>query len=54
MFGKKTEKVTDPVCGMKIEAKAAAGTSTYAGVDYHFCSAHCKATFDADPSAYAR
>lgn len=39
----------DPVCGMEIEEKEAAGSSTYKGVVYYFCSQHCKEEFDKDP-----
>src|SRR5688572_4936642 len=46
-------KVKDPVCGMEIDPTAAAGSSEYGGQTYHFCSSHCKATFDADPAAHA-
>ncbi len=43
---------TDPVCGMHIDESAAAGSASYLGQRYFFCSAHCKAKFDADPAAY--
>lgn len=45
-------KVTDPVCGMTIEDKEAAGTSTYKGTTYYFCSANCKEKFDKAPDSY--
>jgi YHS domain-containing protein len=44
-------KVTDPVCGMKIDPAKAAGKSDYKGKTYYFCSDHCKKTFDAKPEA---
>ena len=44
----------DVVCGMQIEPAQAAGTSQYNGKTYYFCSAGCKAKFDADPAKYAR
>jgi Cu+-exporting ATPase len=48
-----TAQVTDPVCGMKVDpATAAAWRSTSPGTAY-FCSAHCAATFDANPGDYA-
>lgn len=50
----KPEQVTDPVCGMKIDAKAAAGKSVYAGKTYYFCSADDKAKFDKDPQKYLK
>jgi Cu+-exporting ATPase len=44
---------TDPVCGMTVDPARAAATSTYRGQTFYFCSAHCKAKFDAEPAAYA-
>lgn len=43
---------TDPVCGMKVEEKTAAGQSSYAGKTYYFCSSTCKDTFDRSPDRY--
>ena len=45
--------VKDPVCGMTIDEKDAAGTSVYEGKTYYFCSPNCKEKFDKDPAAYA-
>jgi Cu+-exporting ATPase len=45
-------KVTDPVCHMTIEDSEAAGTSTYKGKTYYFCSKPCKEDFDKDPGSY--
>lgn len=42
----------DPVCGMTVEEKSAAGTATHAGKPYHFCSQHCLKKFQANPSEY--
>lgn len=50
----KPEQVTDPVCGMKIDPKTAAGKSVYAGKTYYFCSADEKAKFDKDPAKYVK
>lgn len=50
----KPELVTDPVCGMKIAPKTAAGKSTYAGKTYYFCSADDKAKFDKEPTKYVK
>lgn len=44
--------VEDPVCGMHVDPDAAAQHSKYGGQTYHFCSAHCRVKFDADPAAY--
>jgi len=47
-------KVKDPVCGMTIEDKDAAATSSFKGTMYHFCSSSCKDKFDKDPGSYGR
>ena len=44
----------DVVCGMLIDPATAAGTSQYNGKTYYFCSASCKAKFDANPKQYAK
>ncbi len=43
---------TDPVCGMQVNEKQAAGKSQHGGQTYYFCSAECKNTFDKNPSQY--
>jgi len=43
----------DPVCGMRVDEKTAAGKSEHDGKTYYFCSAHCKSVFDQNPGAYA-
>jgi len=43
----------DVVCGMQVDPAKAAGTSQYNGKTYYFCSASCKAKFDANPAQYA-
>ena len=45
--------VKDPVCGMTIDEKKAAGTSEYQGKTYYFCAPGCKVKFDANPASYA-
>ena len=42
----------DPVCGMMVDEKTAAGKSEYQGKTYYFCAAACKTKFDANPAAY--
>lgn len=42
----------DPVCGMDVDPKTAAGSSVYRGQTYHFCAKGCKVAFDADPARY--
>ena len=43
---------TDPVCGMQVTADSAAGKAEFEGTTYYFCSTHCQAKFEADPSAF--
>ncbi len=43
----------DPVCGMHVDpATARGGALVHAGVEYAFCSAHCRAAFEAQPERY--
>jgi Cu+-exporting ATPase len=42
----------DPVCGMAVDEKRAAGTSKHDGQTYYFCSAQCKVAFDKKPQSY--
>ena len=44
--------VKDPVCGMMIDEKTAAGQSEHEGTTYYFCAAICKQKFDRHPGAY--
>jgi len=43
----------DPVCGMNVEEKNAAGKTGYAGQMYYFCSVDCKTAFEENPAQYA-
>ncbi len=43
---------TDPVCGMTVDPKTAAGSTAWQGTTYWFCSPHCLAKFQADPTKY--
>ncbi len=43
---------TDPVCGMAVDEKVAAGTAVYAGATYYFCSENCLRKFEANPAVY--
>lgn len=47
------QTVKDPVCGMDVDPTGDGPASTYQGRLFHFCSEHCRARFDADPSRYA-
>jgi YHS domain-containing protein len=44
----------DPVCGMNVDEKKAAGSSSYANKTYYFCSSSCKNEFNKNPTKYAR
>jgi len=46
--------VKDPVCGMDIDPKTAAGKSEYQGQTYYFCSPGCKKAFDKEPEKYVQ
>ncbi len=46
-------KVRDPVCGMLVDSGTAAHRAAYEGQTYFFCSAGCKAKFEAEPARYA-
>ncbi len=51
----KVERVTDPVCGMKIDpATARGGSAEHRGVTYYFCNPGCRERFTADPEKYLR
>lgn len=47
-----TERVLDPVCGMRIDPARAAATVRHGGVAYHFCSEGCARRFQASPSRF--
>ena len=49
-----TTMAKDPVCGMEVDEKKAAATSTYKETTYYFCAKGCKAVFDKDPDRYLR
>jgi Cu+-exporting ATPase len=42
----------DPVCGMMVDEKSAAGHVQYYGKDYYFCSEGCQHKFEASPEDY--
>ncbi len=44
--------VKDPICGMDVDPKSAAGKSEYLGQTYYFCSNGCKKAFDKEPQKY--
>ncbi len=44
--------VRDPVCGMMVEPRSAAGHYEYAGTTYWFCHPRCEERFRHDPDGY--
>ena len=42
----------DPVCGMQVDERQAAGQSEYQGQTFYFCSSRCKEQFDQKPEGY--
>lgn len=47
------QEALDPVCGMTVSVEAAAERVVHEGVTVVFCSAHCRARFEAEPDRYA-
>jgi YHS domain-containing protein len=45
-----THQSTDPVCGMQVEASK--NLIEYQGVNYAFCSQHCRQKFSDEPEKY--
>ena len=46
-------RVRDPVCGMRVDPATSKHRAENRGETFHFCSAGCKAKFEADPGRYA-
>jgi len=44
----------DPVCGMMVDEKKAAGRATHKGKTYFFCSKGCEEKFTKEPDKYAK
>ena len=47
------QEAVDPVCGMTVAVEAAAERVVHDGATVVFCSAHCRARFEAEPERYA-
>lgn len=47
-------KAKDPVCGMKVDKKAAKHKTDYKGKTYYFCAAGCKEAFEEEPEKYLK
>jgi Cu+-exporting ATPase len=45
---------TDPICGMTVDPKSAAGTHEHNGQTYYFCSQHCVTQFKKDPEWFVK
>ncbi len=45
-------QLVDPVCGMRVEARASPHRARHDGRDYAFCGGGCRAKFVADPERY--
>jgi Cu+-exporting ATPase len=50
----RTQTTQDPVCGMTVNEKTAAASSTYNGQRYYFCCPRCRDRFEQQPEAYVR
>lgn len=46
--------VKDPICGIDIDPRTAAGQSEYQGQIYYFCSLTCKEAFDKEPHKHVQ
>ncbi len=42
----------DPVCGMTVDEKSAAGSASHAGQTYYFCSTRCLSKFQINPAQF--
>lgn len=42
----------DPVCGMEIDPRQAAGQTEYEGQTYYFCAPACQREFEQHPERY--
>jgi Cu+-exporting ATPase len=47
-------RVTDPVCGMKVDPATSKHRLEHGGTTFHFCSAGCRTKFEADPEKYLK
>ena len=54
MKGGEIYMAKDPICGMDVDPKNAAGKSDYMGQTYYFCSTGCKKAFDKEPQKYVK
>lgn len=48
----RTAETVDPVCGMAVDPRTTPHHLRHAGTEHYFCSAGCRAKFEADPAHY--
>lgn len=48
-----SKPTTDPVCGMKLDERAAKESLLHEGHEYYFCSTGCRAEFERHPEEYS-
>ena len=48
----RTAGTIDPVCGMAVDPRTTPHHLRHAGVEHYFCSAGCRAKFEAEPARY--
>lgn len=44
----------DPVCGMQVDPKSAAGSVEWNGKTFYFCGAGCQKQFEEHPERFVR
>ncbi len=50
---RRSETSRDPVCGMVVNVAASPYSTTWQGIEFHFCSEQCQDRFIAAPALYA-
>ncbi len=51
-ISKDTTEFVDPVCGMTVNPRTAAGRTCYNGIQIYFCAPACQRAFEAEPGKY--
>ena len=54
LAGGRDTRAVDPVCGMSVAVATAKYRAAHGGQEFHFCSARCLATFQANPAQYVK
>ncbi|QDU26666.1 Copper-transporting P-type ATPase [Anatilimnocola aggregata] len=52
VLGDQNKPTIDPVCGMTVDPKSAAGSVEHQGTTYYFCSTHCVHKFQKSPAQF--